>query len=99
MGVQSKRLSFIIAGAFAFASRYLTDNEAEKLLEVLEMTDLAALLMERGWNQGKQEGLMEGILTIAKRMLKNGLPAKTILENTGLDETDLVRLRAEMGRD
>jgi hypothetical protein len=34
-----------IAAAFAFASKYLNDNERDKLLEVLKMTDLATMLV------------------------------------------------------
>jgi hypothetical protein len=36
-----------IAAAFAFASKYLAENELNKLAEAIEMTDLATIVIER----------------------------------------------------
>jgi len=73
-----------IAAAFAFASKYLNKNEADKLLEVLSMTDLGNMLMENK------------AIEIAKTMLKDGVGISTVSKYTGLDEATVRQLQTEL---
>ena len=73
-----------IAAAFAFASKYLHQNETNKLLEVLRMTDLAVMLVENE------------IIKIAKNLLRRGISISAIVEDTGLNEATIQQLQAEI---
>ena len=77
-----------IAAAFAFASRYLDNDETDKLLEVLRMTDLGTMLVVDARKDEKME--------IAVTMLKDGMGISTIARYTGLDESTVRRLQAEL---
>jgi hypothetical protein len=80
--------SACIAAAFAFASKYLDKNEMNQLVEAIEMTDLATLVIERAEKRKAIE--------IAKRLFKNGLSIKAISEATGLDEQTVQELQTEL---
>ncbi len=78
------RRDICIASIFAFGSKYLNVSEAHKLLEVLRMTDLATMMIE------------EREIEIAKKMLKRGTPLDVLAEDTGLDESTIKQLQAEL---
>jgi len=78
-----------IAAAFAFGSRYLDENRVNELLEVLRMTDLATLLVEKA--------IGERDIELARKMLKRGLSLSAVIEDTDLDESTVKRLQTELG--
>jgi hypothetical protein len=84
-----------IAAAYAFASKYLNDNETEKLLEVLRMTDLGAMLV----GDAVKDAVKDNRVEIAKNALREGMPIRSIARITGLDEATIRRLQAEMELD
>ncbi|MDR0300798.1 MAG: hypothetical protein LBI04_00610, partial [Treponema sp.] len=73
-----------IAAAFAFANRYLYDNDLNSLLEVLKMTDLITMLMEDKASE------------IAKNALKEGSSVDFIKKITGLNESTILQLKSEI---
>ena len=56
--------------------------------------------MEQGMKQGMEQGLKQGLsqrsLEIAKKMLKNGMEAATVMEITGLSADQMKLLEADM---
>ena len=77
-----------IAAAFAFASRYLEENEIDKLLEVLRMTDLGEMLV--------MDAIKDEKLETVKNALQEGIPIRSISRITGIDEVTIRRMQAEM---
>ena len=77
-----------IAAAFAFASRYLDNNETDKLLEVLRMTDLGTMLVV--------DAQANKAIEIAKKLLRRGIAISAVVEDTGLDESIVRQLHAEL---
>ena len=73
-----------IAAAFAFASKYLDENDKTKLKEVIKMFEIANMLME------------DKAIEIAKNLLKLGVSIDTIVESTGLSETKVKELQDEL---
>ncbi len=74
----------IIAAAFAFGSKYLTDADLENLKGVLRMTDLAEMIVE------------DERMIIARKLLKRGISSNVVAEDTGLDEVTIRELQAEL---
>ena len=85
-----------IAATFAFTSKYLSETKFNELLEAIKMTDLAAIIMEEGWQKGRQEGRNEGIIETAKKALRRGFAFNQIADITGLNETTIKRLEEEI---
>jgi len=56
------------------------------------MSELAAMFIEEGREEGKQEGKIE----IAKDMLKENEPIEKIIRFVRLDESTIIRLKAEL---
>jgi len=54
------RRNACIAATFAFAKKYLNDDEINRLLEVLKLTDLAIMFIEQGREEGRELGREEG---------------------------------------
>jgi len=77
-----------MAAAFAFASKYLNENETINLLEVLKMTDLGALLV--------MDAVFEKAKEMAILLLKDGHGVSAVARYTGLDEAEVWRLHAEL---
>jgi len=77
-----------IAAAFAFGNAYLDDADTTKLLEVLKMSDLGVLLV--------RDSVINKAKEIAKKMLQRGMSIDAIAEDTGLDETTIKELQAEL---
>ena len=88
-----------IAAAFAFASKYLNENERDELMEVLRMTDLAMAFVEEGLQKGLQEGRIEKAFDMAKNAILEGLNVKLISKLTGLDESTIRQLEEELTRE
>jgi|GEM_PF-2294424 len=80
-----------IASVVAFGSKYLNESEKRKLLEVLQMADLATMLME----EGIQKGIQEGTLKVAKNMILAGFDIETIEKITGLSPKQIEQLKSE----
>jgi len=49
--------------------------------------------MELGRQEGRSEGQREATLKIARTMLQNGIDRNTVMEMTGLTESDLAQIR------
>jgi len=77
-----------IAAAFAFASKYLNEDETKRLLEVLKMTDLGVMLV--------MDAVNERDIEIVKNSLNEGIPIRSISRITGIDEATIRRLQAEL---
>ncbi|MCL2357701.1 MAG: hypothetical protein FWC70_11240 [Defluviitaleaceae bacterium] len=77
-----------IAAAFAFASKYLNEDETQKLLEVLRMTDLGTMLVLDAVKDEKMETV--------KNALHEGIPIRSISRITGIDEATIRRIQAEL---
>lgn len=96
-----------IAAAFAFANRYLDENKVDELLEVLEMTDLATIMIERAVERAVEKAVESAVqktvsndrLDFAKKMLKRGIATDAVAEDTGLDEITIKRLQNELNND
>ena len=96
-----------IASVFAFASKYLEEENINNLLEVIKMTDLATLLlrdaieesMEKGIEKGMEKGMEKGKQArdteVAKSMLIDGLDVEFIRKYTGLSVKQIEKLKLE----
>ena len=80
---ESKR-NTCIASIFAFASKYLKDEDLKKLLEVIKVSDLATML------------IVDERTQIAKKALKKGSTAEYVAEITGLDIITIQSLKDEL---
>lgn len=81
------KLDACIASAYAFAERYLNSVDIKRIKELLRMTDVFAELIE------------DEMIIVAKKALKKGLPADTISEITGLDESTIKQLQEELDKE
>jgi hypothetical protein len=80
-----------IAAAFAFAGKYLNDDGKNKLLEVLKMSDLVDMLLEGA--------VTDKAMEIARNLLRLGMSVMDVTAGTGLDESAIRRLRAELNNE
>ena len=78
---------------YAFANKFLSGKDLEKVKEKLRMTELGKSLIQEGIEKGKDEGKKEKTLEIVKKAIKKGLDNETIKELTDLDieEIELIR--------
>lgn len=78
---------------YAFANKFLSGKDLEKVKEELRMTELGKSLIQEGIEKGKDEGKKEKTLEIVKKAIKKGLDNQTIKELTDLDieEIELIR--------
>lgn len=74
---------------YAFANKFLSGKDLEKVREELRMTELGKSLI----NEGKDEGKKEKTIEIVKKAIKKGMDNETIKEITDLDidEIELIR--------
>jgi hypothetical protein len=77
-----------IAAAFAFANKYLSKADMEKIKEVIRMTDLAVMIVE--------DAIKDERLEIAKNALKKGFNTADISGITGLDESTVKQLQTDL---
>jgi len=75
------------AAAFAFAHRYLNENELEKLKGAIRMTTLVDMVIE--------DAIKDKAIETAKWLLKQGMSIIKISEGTGLSEEIIEQLQAE----
>jgi predicted transposase YdaD len=92
-----------IAAAFAFGSKYLKEDEIDKLLEVLKMTDLFTRFIEeveeaaaKAAAKAAAETVANRNIEIAKKLLRRGLTVTDVAEDTELDKSTVIRLQAEL---
>ena len=81
-----------IAAAFAFASKYLDKHQMEKLMEVLKMVDWATMLVGDAVDNAVEKNTIE----ITTKMLKEGIGISSIVACTGLEESFIRKLKAEL---
>ena len=93
------RRNACIAAWFAFASKYLSKGEMEKLKEVLRMSELATMFVEEGRQEGRIEGRQEERIEVAKDMLKDNEPMEKIIRYLRLDESTIIKLKTELDND
>jgi len=79
-----------LAAAFAFASKYLDENQTNKLMGVFKKMELVDMLIEE--TRGERD------VAIAKNFLRDGYSIKSISRNTGLDESTVKALKAELNQ-
>ncbi|KOM88269.1 hypothetical protein [Clostridium botulinum] len=74
---------------YAFANKFLSGKDLEKVREEIKMTELGKSLIEEGKSEGKQENSIE----IAKRAIKKGMSNEVISELTDLsiEKIDIIR--------
>lgn len=54
---------------------------------------IAQQLEQKGIDKGRQEGVLEGNLTVARAMLANGIDHDSVMNMTGLTAEDLAQIR------
>ena len=75
------------------AEKFIKDSEMiRSLKERVKMTRM----LEMTWQEGIEEGIKEGIIDMAKKMLKRGIPVEYVKEDTGLDESVINELQAQL---
>ena len=80
-----------IAAAFAFASKYLDDENLKNLREVLEMTALVTeIVVDR---------VMDEKMEIARSMLKDRVSIDFVSRHTGLDESTVREIQDKMNNE
>jgi len=84
----STKRNACVAAAFAFASKYLSKADMEKIKGVVRMTDLAVMIVE--------DAIKDERMEIAKNMLRRNTPVGVVAEDTGLDESTVQQLQAEL---
>ncbi|MBV7271493.1 hypothetical protein I6U48_00985 [Clostridium sp. PL3] len=74
---------------YAFANKFLSGKDLERVKEEVRMTELGKSLI----NEGKDEGKKEKTIEIVKKAIKKGMDNETIKELTDLDidEIELIR--------
>lgn len=74
---------------YAFANKFLSGKDLEKVREEIKMTELGKSLIEEGKSEGKQENSIE----IAKRAIKKGMSNEVISELTDLsiEKIEIIR--------
>lgn len=77
-----------VAAAFAFAYKYLSDSEANKLLEAIRMFDFVDKIVDIG--------KMEGKIEMARDMLRDSESIEKIVRYTKLDEATVLNLQSEL---
>jgi len=90
-----------IAAIFAFANKYLSEDEIGKLLEGLKMFDLAERVAEkvaeRVAEKVAERVAEDKTFEIANNALREGATIDFVGKITGLDEATIKRLQAELG--
>ncbi|MBD5637587.1 hypothetical protein HYI18_03030 [Clostridium botulinum] len=66
---------------YAFANKFLSGKDFEKVKEELRMTELGKSLIE----EGMEKGIKKKTLDVVKKAIKKGLDNETIKELTDLD--------------
>ena len=69
-----------------------SEEELQRYEKMIMNTADAQAILDAARNEGKAEGVKEGMQALAKKMLKRGYPIGEIIEDTGLSRKDLERL-------
>jgi len=79
--------------------RELYENDL-KLLRVQKSEIKAAERkgLEKGLEKGIEKGIEEGLKKTARNLITKGLDVSFIIEITGLDENDILRLKNELSK-
>ena len=72
-----------------FISDFATLKKIKELMSV-------GVIFEMMRDDGKVEGKIEGKIEVAKNMLKRKTPVEVVIEDTGLDESTVIKLQNEM---
>jgi hypothetical protein len=91
----TKRDACMVA-TFAFASRYLDEENIKGLVEVFRMTDVATMLIEDAVKDAVSGAKKNEKLDIAKKLLKRGISIEAISEDTGLEEAVIKNMQTEL---
>lgn len=78
---------------YAFANKFLSGKDLEKVREEIKMTELGKSLIEEGIEKGKSEGKQENAIETAKRAIKKGMSNEVISELTELSIEDIEIIR------
>lgn len=78
---------------YAFANKFLSGKDLEKIREEIKMTELGKSLIEEGIEKGKSEGKQENAIETAKRAIKKGMSNDVISELTELSIEDIEIIR------
>lgn len=70
---------------YAFANKFLSGKDLEKVKEELRMTELGKSLIQEGIEKGMEKGIKKKTLDVVKKAIKKGLDNETIKELTDLD--------------
>ncbi|MGL4912094.1 MAG: hypothetical protein ACRC3Y_06610, partial [Romboutsia sp.] len=78
---------------YAFANKFLSGKDLEKVKEELRVTEIGKSLIEEGKEEGKNEGKKEKAIEIAKKAILKGMDNDTIKDLTDLsiDEIEAIR--------
>jgi len=63
---------------------------------VSEMNTIRETSYNEGIDEGIKKGIKEGIKEVAKNMLKRGTPIEYVVEDTGLDESTVIEIKAKL---
>ncbi|MGL5714618.1 MAG: hypothetical protein ACRCXT_16805, partial [Paraclostridium sp.] len=78
---------------YAFANKFLSGKDLEKVKEELRVTEIGKSLIEEGKEEGINEGKKDKAIEIAKKAILKGMDNDTIKELTDLsiDEIEAIR--------
>jgi hypothetical protein len=82
--------------AYAFALKYLNEEEANKLWEVIRMGSLAVKFFEDTRKEAWKEAELEKTLEIAKKMLADNEPIEKVVKFCELDTTTVKKLQKQL---
>lgn len=82
---------------FAFASKFLTSSDLERIKEGIRMTQLGDMIYEDGMAIGIEQGLTKGKIEMVIALL-DVLPDEVLAQRSGLTLAHVVRLRAQEGK-
>lgn len=72
--------TFALAGILTFTDKVISKETQKYIEEVLEMTQVGKMLIDKGREEGRQEGDLERARKTARNMLKRGTPLKEVAE-------------------
>jgi predicted transcriptional regulator len=73
----------------------MDEKGIEKIKEAMKMTDLYEMLVGEAVNEAVNEALNKKEVDMAKKMLKRGLSVDAVAEDTGLDESTVIKIKEE----
>ena len=95
---RSKRETCIVS-AIVFTSKYLSENEINRIWEVAKMTDVIGRLIQQEVEKEVNKEVYDKMIATARRLLKRGIAINAISEDTGLDVEVIEGLQEELEQD